>query len=40
MANDTKADTARVPHADLIRFIAAAYRAVGIPEADAAKAAS
>src|SRR5258706_15084486 len=29
----------RVAHADLVRFIAAAYRAAGVPEADAAKAA-
>ena len=29
----------RIAHADLIRFIAAAYRAVGIPQTDAAKAA-
>src|SRR5437764_235622 len=39
MPNDVKPNAARVAHADLIRFIAAAYRAVGIPEADAAKAA-
>src|SRR5947207_856484 len=35
MANDTR----RISHSRLIEFIAAAYRAVGIPEADAAKAA-
>src|SRR3977135_1939786 len=35
MANDTS----RISHSRLIEFIAAAYRAVGIPEADAAKAA-
>src|SRR5437763_14679804 len=35
MANETS----RIAHGALIRFIAAAYRAVGIPEADAAKAA-
>src|SRR5256885_15265497 len=39
MPNDVKPNVARVAHADLIRFIDAAYRAVGIPEADAAKAA-
>src|SRR6059058_6262235 len=39
MPNDVKPNAARVTHAELIRFIAAAYRAVGIPEADAAKAA-
>src|SRR2546423_5795450 len=39
MPNDVKPNAARVTHADLIRFIAAAYRAVGIPEAGAAKAA-
>src|SRR5437763_13734250 len=32
-------ETSRVAHADLVRFITSAYRAVGIPEADAAKAA-
>src|SRR6266550_7785642 len=35
MANDTR----RISHSRLIRFIAAAYRAVGIAEADAQKAA-
>src|SRR6266403_1102826 len=39
MPNDVKPTAARVAHADLIRFIAAAYRAAGIPQADAAKAA-
>src|SRR5947207_6825679 len=39
MPNDAKPNAARVAHAELIRFIAAAYRAAGIPEADAAKAA-
>src|SRR5258707_785001 len=44
--NDTSGDDrqmannpSRVAHADLIRFIAAAYGAAGVPEADAAKAA-
>src|SRR5436190_11128872 len=36
MPNDVKPNVA---HAKLIRFIDAAYRAAGIPEADAAKAA-
>src|SRR5438105_9006898 len=36
MPNDVKPNVA---HAELIRFIDAAYRAVGIPQADAAKAA-
>src|SRR5437764_12164245 len=39
MPNDLKPNAARVTHAELSRFIDAAYRAVGIPEADAAKAA-
>src|SRR5438046_6847352 len=39
MPNDVKPNAARVAHAELIRFIDAAYRAVGIPQADAAKAA-
>jgi len=41
MTNDihSKTVTARIAHADLVRFIAAAYRAAGIPDADAAKAA-
>src|SRR5436190_9962051 len=39
MPDDVNPANPRVAHADLIRFIAAAYRAVGIPEADAAKAA-
>src|SRR6267154_565921 len=39
MPNDMKPANPRIAHADLTRFIAAAYRAVGIPEADAAKAA-
>src|ERR1700724_2441731 len=39
MPNQTKSSASRVAHADLIRFIAAAYRAVGIPQPDAAKAA-
>src|SRR6266576_2243921 len=39
MPNDVKPNAARVAHAELIRFIAAAYRAAGIPQADAAKAA-
>src|SRR2546423_3229058 len=37
MPNDVKPNAARVAHAELIRFIDAAYRAVGIPQADAAK---
>ena len=36
MPDDTPPAHPCVAHADLIRFIAAAYRAVGIPEADAA----
>src|SRR5205814_8540521 len=36
MPNDVKPNVA---HAELIRFIDAAYRAAGIPQADAAKAA-
>jgi LDH2 family malate/lactate/ureidoglycolate dehydrogenase len=39
MPDDVSQLAPRVSHADLIRFIAAAYRAVGIPQADAAKAA-
>jgi L-2-hydroxycarboxylate dehydrogenase (NAD+) len=39
MPNQTKSSASRVAHADLVRFIAAAYRAAGIPEPDAAKAA-
>src|SRR5947199_1479717 len=39
MPDETRPAHPRVAHADLIRFIAAAYRAVGIPQADAAKAA-
>src|SRR5437762_7150921 len=39
MPNDVKPNAARVAHAELIRFIDAAYRAAGIPQADAAKAA-
>src|SRR5258707_14621167 len=39
MPKDEKPNAARGAHADLIRFIDAAYRVVGIPEADAAKAA-
>src|SRR6266550_9553984 len=39
MPNDVKPSAARVTHAELIRFIDAAYRAAGIPQADAAKAA-
>src|SRR5256885_14048383 len=39
MPDETRPAPPRVAHADLIRFIAAAYRAAGIPEADAAKAA-
>src|SRR5436853_3066501 len=39
MPDETRPAHPRVAHADLIRFIAAAYRAVGIPEADALKAA-
>src|SRR5436853_1575022 len=39
MPDETRPAHPRVAHADLIRFIAAAYRAVGIPEGDAAKAA-
>src|SRR5437763_7553789 len=39
MPNDVKPTAARVAHAELIRFIDAAYRAAGIPQADAAKAA-
>jgi L-2-hydroxycarboxylate dehydrogenase (NAD+) len=39
MPDDPSRPAPRVSHADLIRFIAAAYRAVGIPEADAKKAA-
>src|SRR5258705_13520117 len=39
MSDDAKRAESRIAAADLIRFIAAAYRAVGIPQADAAKAA-
>src|SRR5438105_7842159 len=39
MPDDVSTTNPRVSHADLIRFIASAYRAVGIPESDAAKAA-
>jgi hypothetical protein len=39
MPDDVSQPAPRVSHADLIRFIAAAYRAVGIPQTDAAKAA-
>jgi L-2-hydroxycarboxylate dehydrogenase (NAD+) len=39
MPNDVTAANPRISYADLIGFIAAAYRAAGIPEADAAKAA-
>ncbi len=39
MANDANATVERVSHAALIEFIAAAYRAAGIPAGDAAKAA-
>src|SRR4029077_8961945 len=39
MPDDPSTANTRIAHADLIRFIAAAYRAAGIPEADAAKAA-
>ena len=39
MSKDNTSLIPRVSHADLIRFIAAAYRAVGIPQTDAAKAA-
>src|SRR5438046_10719623 len=39
MPDETRPAHPRVAHADLIRFIAAAYRAAGIPGADAAKAA-
>src|SRR5882757_6304564 len=39
MPHDMKPANPRIAHADLTRFIAAAYRAVGRPEADAAKAA-
>src|SRR5437762_4893872 len=39
MPNDVKPNAARVTHADLIRFIAAAVRAAGTRKADAAKAA-
>jgi L-2-hydroxycarboxylate dehydrogenase (NAD+) len=39
MPDDVSAATDRVAHADLIGFIAAAYRAVGIADAEAQKAA-
>src|SRR5881227_2364814 len=39
MAEDTGAGHPRIPHADLVQFIAAAYRAVGISAAEAEKAA-
>ena len=39
MPDDVSQPAPRVSRADLIRFIAAAYRAVGIPQTDAAKAA-
>src|SRR5256885_8975534 len=39
MRADLERTAQRIAHADLVRFIAAAYRAVGIPQADAAKAA-
>src|SRR5438046_10405221 len=39
MPDETRPAHPRVAHADLIRFIAAAYRAAGISEADAKKAA-
>lgn len=39
MPNDSTPVGQRVSHAKLIDFIAAAYRAAGVPEADAAKAA-
>src|SRR3954453_23088875 len=39
MAEDSRAGQKRIQHADLIRFIAAAYRAVGISPAEAEKAA-
>src|SRR5438309_10948300 len=40
MPDDVSTTNPRVSHADLIRFIAAAYRADGIAEADAQKAAA
>ena len=39
MPNDSKPAAARVAHGDLVRFIAAAYRAARIPDKDAQKAA-
>src|SRR5437763_7200320 len=39
MSDHPSTANARLAHRDLVRFIAAAYRAVGIPEADALKAA-
>src|SRR3989440_6962361 len=39
MPNDVNPNAARVAHAELIRFIDAAYRAAGIPQAAAEKAA-
>src|SRR5213082_1443871 len=40
MPEDVSAAAGRIAHADLIRFIAAAYRAADIPEAEAEKAAA